>query len=102
MHPQEFHLAVLGAVSALETVDGEGRRAGPTLPDLAAKLPRMNDRELTNTLKNLKRRGKLCIVNTVRVNGCCKPVAQYGLAAPDAPKSMDKWRTAMASWMVIT
>lgn len=102
MHPQEFHLAVLGAVSELETVDGGGRRTGPTLRDLAGKLPRMNDRELSNTVKNLKRRGKLCIVNTVRVKGCCKPVAQYGLAAPDAPKSMATWRTAMASWMVIS
>lgn len=101
MHPQEFHLAVLGAVSALESVDGAGQRVGPTLRDLAAKLPRMNDRELANTLKNLKRRGKLCIVATVRVPGCCKPVAQYGLAAPDAPKSLDKWRTAMASWVVM-
>ena len=52
---------MLGAVDALETVDGQGTRTGPTLRDLALHLGRMNDRELMNTVKNLKRRGKLCM-----------------------------------------
>lgn len=101
MHAKDLHLAVLGAVDALETVDGTGQRAGPTLRDLAAKLGRMNDRELATTVKNLKRRDKLCILRTVKIEGCCKPVAQYGLAT-DAPKSMDAWRTAMSAWVALT
>ena len=101
MHAQNLHLAVLGAVNDLETVDGEGRRHGPTLRDLAATLGRMNDRELSTTVKNLKRRGKLCILRTVRIEGCCKPVAQYGLVT-DAPRSMDAWRTAMSAWVGLT
>ncbi|HYW57696.1 MAG TPA: hypothetical protein VE934_12090 [Polaromonas sp.] len=102
MHPQELHLAVLGAVESMETVDGEGTRAGPTLRDIACKLPRMSDRELINTLKNLNRRGNLYILRKVRVAGCCKPVAQYAVAQGDAPRSMEAWRKAMASWMALT
>ncbi|MDP3228500.1 MAG: hypothetical protein Q8N13_11065 [Acidovorax sp.] len=101
MHAQNLHLAVLGAVNDLETVDGEGKRHGPTLRDLADKLGRMNDRELSTTVKNLKRRDKLCILRTVRIEGCCKPVAQYGLKT-DAPKSIEAWRTAMAGWVALT
>ena len=99
MHPKDIHLAVLGAVGTLEVVSDTGERSGPTLRDLAAKLKRMNDRELANTVKNLKRRGNLCILRTVRVEGCCKPVAQYGLPVTDAPRSMEQWRQAMACWV---
>lgn len=101
MKPRDLHLAVLGAVAALETVDDAGERHGPTLRDLAAKLERMNDRELNNTVKNLKRRENLCILRTRRIPGCCKPVAEYGLPQTDAPKSLDEWRAAMASWVTL-
>lgn len=102
MHPRDMHLAVLGAVGALEAVGDDGERHGPTLQDLGAKLNRMNSRELTNTVKNLKRRGNLCILRKVRIEGCCKPVAQYGLPDADAPKTLDQWKAAMACWMVPT
>jgi hypothetical protein len=102
MRPQDLHLAVLGAVEALEVVADDGERYGPTLRDLGVTLGRMNDRELTNTVKNLKRRDNLCILRKVRIEGCCKPVAQYGLFNRDAPKAIEQWKAAMASWMAPT
>jgi hypothetical protein len=99
MRPKDHHLAVLGAVGTLEGVGDDGERRGPTLRDLAATLTRMNGRELENTVTNLKRRGNICILQKVRIEGCCKPVAQYGLGAKDAPKTMDQWRAAMACWV---
>jgi hypothetical protein len=101
MHPKDLHMAVIAAVTALEQLDVVPclkQRTKPTKRDLAAALPRMNDRELSSTLKNLTRRHNLRIVNTVKVDYCCKPVGVYSLYDGDTPKTMGQWHESLALW----
>lgn len=101
MHAKEMHLAVLAATTAIEKTDEVAclkLRTKPTKRDLQKALPRMSERELSTTLKNLTRRHNLRIVNTVKVDYCCKPVAVYSLYDGDTPKTMGQWHESLALW----
>jgi hypothetical protein len=103
MHAQDHHVAILAAVVALEQTDlPEDQRTRPTMRDLSmhlnTRVPRINDREMQSTMKNLRRRGTLRIVTKIKVDYCSKPVGVYGLPVMDVPKSLVKWRGAMSLW----
>jgi hypothetical protein len=103
MHPKEAHMAIVAAIAEFEredAVETPNLRTKPTKQDLADKLQRMNERELTDTLKNLSRKGRenIRIVNRIKVPYCCKPVAVYGLYAGDQPKNMLQWHESMSLW----
>jgi hypothetical protein len=99
MHAQDHHMAILAAVVALEQTHlPEDQRTRPTARDLRMHLPRINDREMQTTMKNLRRRGTLRIVTKIKVDYCSKPVGVYGLPVTDVPKSLAKWQGAMSLW----
>jgi hypothetical protein len=103
MHAQDHHTAILSAVVALEQTHlPEDQRTRPTMRDLSlhlsTRLPRINDREMQTTMKNLRRRGTLRIVTKIKVDYCSKPVGVYGLPVTDVPKSLAKWQGAMSLW----
>ena len=99
MHAQDHHMAILAAVVALEQTDlPEEKWTQPTMRDISLYLPRINDREMQTTMKNLRRRGTLRIVTKIKVDYCSKPVGVYGLQTVDVPKNLAKWKGAMSLW----
>lgn len=73
----EISLALLDAVVELRTDDW-----APTVRDLALHTQVGLD-TATDTMKNLKRHGRVRIVRTRRVDYVNKPVAEYDLAPPE-------------------
>lgn len=95
----EFSRAVLAAVVHLEKPD-----SAPTVREIAGRLSKqhlrqLNDRELRSAIESLKQCEKIEIKRTRKVSYCCKPVAELGLCAQDAPQNLSDWHSAMSAWM---
>jgi hypothetical protein len=99
MHPQAHNIALIATLVQLEQVGvPDDERTGPTMNDLRKALPSMNDREFATTIKNLRRRGKVRMSNTINVPYCSRPVAVYGLWVGDLPKTIEQHRESLALW----
>jgi vacuolar-type H+-ATPase catalytic subunit A/Vma1 len=99
MHPKAHNIALLAALVQLEQCGlPDDQRTGPTMRDLKEALPSMNDREFQTTMKNLRRRDKVRIANTVSVPYCARKVAVYGLYVGDLPKTMGQHAESLALW----
>lgn len=89
---------LLQVLSAACAVDAEGG-GGMTLRELAAASQVGLD-AATQTIKNLNRRGRVCVLKTRRVPGRNRPVAVYALpvAQPAANDAVLGLSLAMRAW----